>query len=267
MTLPDHLSYSALSSYQKCPRQFKLSRVDRMTPRQAWYFATGTAVHNVVEGYLKDFLDRDVDIREYAEELFIAEVERLMKIEPDTHAWAHAGSDKDPVIEEKALTLAQDCAEEAIAQLELIDVWECELEVTGHLAPCPVPIQGFADIVGEHKKHGPIIGDWKTGKSKPKDNLQLETYHALLHGPDQICKARRWSAKAGAGFKGLWLMVNPEAAKARPVTLKESPKSMGLMYADAWRKIERGVFPARVQYSCKFCLQEHNCKTMPGRDG
>jgi len=257
MTLPDHLSYSALDAYRKCPRQFELSRVDKMTPRQAWYFATGTAVHNVVEGYLKDFLDKDVNVRDYAEELFIAEVERLMKIEPDTHAWAHAGSDKDPVVEEKALILAQDCAEEAIAQLEQIDAWECELDVSGNLDPCPVPIKGYADIVGEHKKHGPIIGDWKTGKSKPKDNLQLETYNALMKS----------GIYRDLEFKGLWLMVNPQASKARPVELKESPKSMGLMYADAWRKIERGVFPARVQYSCKFCLQESNCKTQPGRDG
>ncbi|QIA28845.1 hypothetical protein [Streptomyces phage JXY1] len=49
------------------------------------------------------------------------------------------------------------------------------------VAGCEVPVKAFIDIVGEHKKHGPVIVDWKSGKSKPKNNLQLETYAVLLN--------------------------------------------------------------------------------------
>src|SRR5690349_23433457 len=198
MKTPDHLSYSALSAYQKCPRSFQLSRMLKAEEIPAWYFAVGTAVHQFVETRLQG---GSPDI----EELFLAEVERLMEIEPDTHKWAHAGSEDAPVVEEKALRLAQDCAERAIALLDEIDVWEVELDVSGMLPGCPLPVMGFADIIGEHKKHGPIIGDWKTGKSRPKNALQLETYNALIN----VTKPKYFDTY----FKGLWLMVNPDAAK------------------------------------------------------
>lgn len=259
MKLPDHLSYSALSAYQKCPRSFQLGRVLKAEETPSWYFAVGTAVHQFVEIHLQG---GSPDV----EQLFMGEVERLMEIEPDTHTWAHAGPDTDPVVEEKALQQAQACAERAIVLLDEIDVWEVELDVSGMLPGCDMPIMGFVDIVGEHRKHGPIIGDWKTGKGRPKNALQLETYHALLHGPDQIAKARRWSAKAGAGFKGLWLMVHPEAAKnPRPIEFKETPVSMGNMYGDMARAIRKEVFPARIRkWECDHCFQAVNCIVASG---
>jgi RecB family exonuclease len=235
----DHLSFSALSAYQKCPRSFQLSRVIRAEETPAWYFAVGTAVHQFVE-------------------LFLAEVERLMEIEPDTHKWAHAGSKEAPVVEEKALRLAQECAERAIALLDEIDVWEVELDVSGTLPGCPLPVMGFADIIGEHKKHGPIIGDWKTGKSRPKSALQLETYNALIN----ITKPKYFDTP----FKGLWLMVNPEAAKnTRPVVFKETTVTMGNMYGDVARHIARGTFPARIKrWECDHCHQKPNCLAASG---
>lgn len=256
MTL-DHLSFSALSAYQKCPRAFQLGRLLKAPETPAWYFATGTAVHQFVEEYLKSGRDSSVSTYERLEKLFFAEVERLMEIEPDTTKWAHAGSDEDPVVEEKALRLAQECAERAIALLDEIDVWECELDVTGMLPGCPLPVMGFADIIGEHKKHGPIIGDWKTGKSRPKDALQLETYNALL----RFSTIEMGDGRPLPTFKGLWLMVNPAAPKnPRPITLKETPVTMGNMYGDMARAIAKGGFPARVKkWDCDHCFQRPNC--------
>lgn len=247
----DHLSFSALSAYQKCPRSFQLSRVIRAEETPAWYFAVGTAVHQFVELRLQGGAP-DV------EKLFLAEVERLMEIEPDTHKWAHAGSDENPVVEEKALRLAQECAERAIALLDEVDVWEVELDVSGTLPGCSLPVMGFADIIGEHKKHGPIIGDWKTGKSRPKNALQLETYNALIN----ITKPKYFDIE----FKGLWLMVNPEAAKnTRPVVFKETTVTMGNMYGDVARHIARGTFPARIKkWECDHCHQKPNCLAASG---
>jgi RecB family exonuclease len=245
---PDHLSYSALSAYQKCPRAYQLGRILRAPEVPAWYFATGTAVHRFVEDHLKGEAHKDT-----VEFYFLEEVEKYMEIEPDTRKWAHAGSKEDPVIEEKALRLAQECAERAIALLDDIDVWEVELDVTGMLPGCPLPVMGFVDIVGEHKKHGPIIGDWKTGKSKPKDALQLETYGALMRGGTGVHYSQ--------DFKGLWLMVNPGAPKApRPIVLKETPVTMGNAYGDMARSLAKGGFPARVkQWECNHCHQQPNC--------
>lgn len=251
MKLPDHLSYSALSAYQKCPRSFQLGRVLKAEETPSWYFAVGTAVHQFVEIHLQG---GSPDV----EQLFMDEVERLMEIEPDTHTWAHAGPDTDPVVEEKALQQAQACAERAIVLLDEIDVWEVELDVSGMLPGCDMPIMGFVDIVGEHRKHGPTIGDWKTGKGRPKSALQLETYNALIN----VTKPKYFDIQ----FKGLWLMVHPEAARSpRPIEFKETPTTMGNMYGDVARAIRKGVFPARVRkWECDHCFQAVNCIAASG---
>ena len=255
-----HLSYSALSSYKACPRRFWLSRVAQAEGAPAWYFAVGTAVHTYIEAHLKGELDSDHSMGKTVEELFVAEVERLLLIEPDIHAWNHGGSQEDPVVGEKALKLAQSCVERAIELLSDIDVWEVELDVSGYLPNCSLPIHGYVDIVGEHKKHGPIIGDWKTGKSKPKDALQLETYKSLL---------RRYNNGAGLyndyTFKGMWLMLNPDASQARPIVFTMGGNTLGRMYGEVADKIGRDVYPALVQYNCRFCEQKLNCRAKSGR--
>jgi hypothetical protein len=107
-----------------------------------------------------------------------------------------------------------------------------------------------------------VIIDWKTGKSKPKDNLQLETYDALMSNQPDL----PWMEHGGmAGqFTGLWVMLNPDAAKARPVQLVKTPQEMGAMYAEVERKILAGAFPANIQYNCRFCTMLPNCKTKSG---
>jgi hypothetical protein len=47
-------SYSQLSQWGDCPRQFQLSRIARVPRKPAWYFPGGTAVHSTVERYLRE---------------------------------------------------------------------------------------------------------------------------------------------------------------------------------------------------------------------
>jgi hypothetical protein len=39
---------------------------------------------------------------------------------------------------------------------------------------------------------------------------------------------------------------------------------MGAMYAEVERKIQKGAFPALVQYNCRFCTMLPNCKLKSG---
>lgn len=251
----EHLSYSSLSSYLSCPRSYYLSRIKKAESIPAWYFAIGTAVHSYIELHLKGEL---LSSPRSVEDLFYAEVTKLMAIEPDTKLWLHGGSEGKPVIEERALKLAEDCTAAALDWLEDFEVWEVEPDITGFLPGCTLPIKAFPDCLGEHKKHGPAIVDWKTGKSKPKDALQLETYRALLEYGD----FRRTDEEIN--WLGLWVMLNPDAPKARPVKLVKTPVEMGAMYAELERKIIKGVYPASVQFNCKFCTMLPNCKTRTG---
>ncbi|TVZ01223.1 hypothetical protein EAS64_33635 [Trebonia kvetii] len=49
-------SYSQISQYGQCPRQFQLQRIVRVPRVPAWYFPGGTAVHATIERYLRESL-------------------------------------------------------------------------------------------------------------------------------------------------------------------------------------------------------------------
>lgn len=48
-----HLGYSRISSYEQCPKMFKLSYVDKIRGPAKPHIVKGTAYHNTVEGLLK----------------------------------------------------------------------------------------------------------------------------------------------------------------------------------------------------------------------
>jgi hypothetical protein len=266
MTVPDHLSYSSLSTYNQCPRRYYLGRVKKAEALPAWYFAIGTAVHQAIEWHLSGATVGEDEV----ETVFIKEVERLMLIEPDTSLWLHGGSKDEPITEERALKRAQECFETAVTILQDIDVYEVEPDITGYLPGCDLPIMAFPDLLGEHKKHGPMIVDWKSGASKPKDQLQLETYGALLKV--RWFKINGNTLLAGNSSpvqypKGAWAMLKPDLYKTGPlrvVSLKETPESMGKMFHAVEEKIQKKIWPTLSGFGCKFCEQLPNCKLKSG---
>jgi ATP-dependent helicase/DNAse subunit B len=47
--IPLYISFSGMTTYQKCPQQYKLGRVDKVKESKAYYFAGGSAVHSATE--------------------------------------------------------------------------------------------------------------------------------------------------------------------------------------------------------------------------
>jgi hypothetical protein len=261
----DHLSYSSLSTYNQCPRRYYLGRVKKAEALPAWYFAIGTAVHQAIEWHLSGATVGEDEV----ETVFIKEVERLMLIEPDTSLWLHGGSKDEPITEERALKRAQECFETAVTILQDITVYEVEPDITGYLPGCDLPIMAFPDLLGEHKKHGPMIVDWKSGASKPKDQLQLETYGALLKVRYQGVPVARMGCNSSPVQypKGAWAMLKPDLYKTGPlrvVSLKETPESMGKMFHAVEERIQKKIWPALPEFGCKFCEQLPNCKLKSG---
>jgi CRISPR/Cas system-associated exonuclease Cas4 (RecB family) len=219
--------------------------VRKAEEKQTWYIPIGSAVHTAVEMHLKDE-------RFDADQIFYDLVSRQMKIEPDTSKWLHGGSLEEPVVEELALKRVQDCVENAILFLEDVQVFEVEYDASGTLPGLDIPIKAYVDIIGEHKKHGPVIIDWKTGRQKPKDDFQLETYYALLDDEDHE-------------FTGLWGMLSPLASKARPVDLSHvSPKDVGAKYQAVYEQMQRKLYKTNAGYNCRFCFNQENCKLEAG---
>lgn len=245
----EHLSFSQYSSYVKCPRSWYLSKIRGGEEKQTWYTPIGSAFHDWVEARLKGEPEKT------PEEYFFPLIEAQMRIEPDTAKWLSGGSKEDPIVEDKALRRLVECMEKASDWLEDFEVWEVEYEATGSLPGCEVPIKAFVDAIGEKKKVGPSIVDWKTGKNKPKDNFQLETYDALLQGRADT------TFPDGTEFKGLWGMVNPDASSPRPVDLSHvRPADVGAKYQAVLDQMNARLYKSNHSYyTCLFCYQQDNC--------
>lgn len=241
-----HISYSQYSTYKKCPRSWYLSKVRRAPERPAWYTITGSAVHEMIEEYLRSpFLEFNAD--EYIYPL----IQKARRTEPDTDQWMFALDDqKNPIIKERAVEHVRVCFERAVEYLEDIDVWEVEYDASGYLPGCEVEIKAFVDILGEHKKQGPAIVDWKTGKHK--DRFQLDTYKALL-GQDG-------NGHGAVDFKGYFAMLAPWASQSRYLTLNVDPAVVGAEYQRVYNKMKAKLYPTTgVDAVCGFCFQRDNC--------
>lgn len=252
--VPDHMSFSALSQYEQCPRAYYLSRIQNAEPRQTWFFPLGTAVHSSIESFIETG-----DVPEF-ENVFYPLIAEQMKVDPSDEIWLSGGPLEDPTRRERAVEIGKACVENAVKFLSDVDVWEVEYDASEYLPGCEVQITAYVDVIGEHKKHGPLIVDWKTGKSKPKDSLQLITYRALLdRGPLK-----------GPPYNGWWGMLNPNStAKTWRSMLVDDLLSidasdLGARYQRAYDAIKERKWMTKPGFHCKFCIQSPNCLVNSG---
>jgi hypothetical protein len=219
-----------------------------------YFFPLGSAVHKSIEIYIETG-----DTPNF-ESIFYPLIREQMKIDPDDVNWLSGGPKDNPTVRGRAVEIGKACVEKAITFLSDLDVWEVEYDATGMLPGCEVPIKAFIDIVGEHKKHGPVIVDWKTGKQKPKTNLQLETYAALLSQPSVSGNDHPFTEHGSLAFTGLWAMLHPEASTARKVDLTGvDPSALGARYQRAFEQIKKRVWKPNPGFDCRFCIQAPNC--------
>jgi putative RecB family exonuclease len=249
----EHISYSQYNTYTRCPRSWYLSKVRQGQELQSWYIPIGSAVHGKIEDALRGVPDKPM------EAYFYPLVTRQMEIEPDLSQWLAGGPEAAPITHEKALQRAVECYEKALQELEDIDVWEVEYDASGRLPGLSVPIKAFVDIIGEHKKKGPVILDWKSGSTKP-GNFQLETYAALLMSNNHKDPALNYP-----GFRGRYVMLAPGSANTRYVDLsKVDPREVGKKYQAVVERIEGKHYEAKASFNCKFCFQQDNCLVQQG---
>src|SRR6476659_3896848 len=76
-----HLSYSSVTTWERCPKQYQLSRIIKAQGHPAWYFIGGTAVHNAA-----DDIDRGRTPKEW-KDYFYPEVQKALTREPDHRSW------------------------------------------------------------------------------------------------------------------------------------------------------------------------------------
>lgn len=247
-TLPAHISYSQWKQYSACPRSWYLARLKGGEELQSWYLPIGTVVHDGIEARLKG---EPFDLTKR----FYSLVEKQMKIEPDLSKWLAGGPTDSPITNEKALQRAVECYEKAVQELEQIEVQHVEYDASGSLPGLEVPVKAFIDIVGEHKKKGPVILDWKTGSTKP-DNFQLQTYAALMDVRGE---------KPLGGFDGRYVMLAPGSSNTRYVDLSGvKPAEVGKKYQAVYSQMKEKLYQANAGFNCRFCFQQENCLVNKG---
>ena len=257
MTL-EHISYSQFNTYSRCPRSWYLGKIRQAEEKQTWYIPIGTAVHDMVEWTFRHPTANFPP----AEDFFYPLIEKQMEIEPDLTKWLAGGPETAPITHEKALKKVSECFSKALEELEAIDVWEVEYDASGRLPGLEVPVKAFVDIVGEHKKKGPVILDWKTGSTKP-DNFQLETYAALL----LESKRFGWDLtnKRQLPIKGRYVMLAPGSANTRYVDLsKVDPAEVGAKYQKVLEDMRAKKYQTNAGFGCRFCFQGANCLVNSG---
>lgn len=245
----DYISYSQYNTYTKCPRSWYLSKKRQGEERQSWYIPIGSAVHDAIEAKL---LGHDYMLTTRFYDL----VEKQMKIEPDLSKWLAGGPESAPITHDRALQRAVECYERAVQELDDIDVWEVEYDASGRLPGLSVSVKAFVDIIGEHKKKGPVIWDWKTGSTKP-GNFQLITYASLLMVDNP------WDP--ALSFKGRYVMLAPGSANTRYVDLSEvDPEEVGKKYQTVYDRMQEKHYETNAGFDCRFCFQADNCLVNSG---
>lgn len=212
----------------------------------------GTAVHESIETYIKTG-----DVSDF-ESIFYPLIEQQLLIDPDHHKWLSAGSGENLVQGQVAVDIGQKCVENAVKFLEDMDVWEVEFDASCNFPGLEVPVKIYIDILGEHKKHGPLIVDWKSGKQAPHNIFQLEVYKAaVLVGNDERFKP--------LDVKGYWGMLHPEGqpktARGRLKDLSHvKPEEVGKRFQKAYDGMKAAIYKANTKFGCKFCVMQDNCK-------
>lgn len=258
MYLPKYLSYSAVNSYEECPRSWYLSYAKRAEKRQTWYLPMGTVVHNSIEEFLTTG-----DVPEF-ESLFYPLIANQLKIDPDHAKWLSAGSGQNLMQGDDVVELGKKCVANALKFLKNFEVWEVEYDASGMLPGCEVPVKGFVDLIGEHKLLGPLIVDWKSGKNKPGTTFQLEVYNALLRMPLPNGSDHPFTEHGSLLFNGYWAMLHPDARpktdRGRFVDLSGvDPEAVGARFQKAYEGMKKKVYQANVRFACQFCFQQDNC--------
>lgn len=249
----DYISYSQYNTYTKCPRSWYLGKIAQGEEKQTWYLPIGSAVHDLIELHLQG----DPLLPSTMEDVFYHYIRKQMEIEPDLSKWMAGGPEAAPIKEERALQKVTECFEKAVQELEAIEVWEVEADISWSLPGLDVPVKAFTDIIGEHNKKGPVILDWKTGSTKP-GNFQLETYAALL-------KSNASHPYSLEDFKGRYVMLAPGAPNTRYIDLSDiSPAEVGAKYQAVYDRMQGKHYEAKAGFNCRFCFQAENCLVNKG---
>jgi hypothetical protein len=190
---PRMRSYTALSTYMECPRQYRVKYVDKIREDPAIWSIGGTAFHSCAEWILTGELDLDSLTDEGIangwddawREAYLEVIERNPAADPDVSTWRAANGGREhagwwhkngPEMVRAFIRWRQTVGRDLVVIDQGVE-HRFEVEMGG------VPVVAIPDalVIDEHGQVN--ILDWKSGRRAPSGSLQLAVYRAaVLHG-------------------------------------------------------------------------------------
>ncbi|MDI6817290.1 MAG: PD-(D/E)XK nuclease family protein [Actinomycetota bacterium] len=161
------LSYSAISTYQKCPLSYKYSYVDRLPTKPSHYLSFGNSIHSALEFFYR------VDKPEpYSLEELLGELDRV---------WLTEGYESE-TLEQEYKTKGQAILSQFYSDNLPSFAVPLAIEKRFYLDFDGVTLSGVIDRVDQEENGDIEIIDYKTNaklppKSKLNTDLQLPIYH------------------------------------------------------------------------------------------
>lgn len=264
---PEHTSFSARETLERCARSYFLKYFAKAPKRPALWSVGGSAVHETTEHYdLMSIVGQD-DIfpaGQVWETYFNNQLEKAFEKEPNENKWGRSQSEPIEVWRKQGLQFVQsyvDWRERSPWQIWTTPEGEpaIELDISGRLPGCPVEIKAYLDRVFVDPLFGKLwVLDLKSGKRPPKSADQFGTYRALL--------VQRYGLR-GYEIGGVPFM-NRRGSLGKPYDLSEyTPEAVGEVYGKAWSQVQEyartGSWPANTG-DCFICDVQASCAAVNG---
>lgn len=252
---PKLRSYTALSVYMECPRQYQLKYVEKLRDDPAVWNVGGTAFHQCAEWFLTGdytpaghfYVD---EAWRMAWDLAYQEViERNPQADPDMATWRAANGGREHVAwwdkhgPEMVRAFIAWKADKGKDLVVLDGGVENRFEVV--LGGVPTVAIPDALVIDEHGQLN--ILDWKSGRRPPSGSLQLAVYRAAV--------------LAGWGMDAVWghYYLTRKAVLLPYDLTKWTPEHIGGLFADFDARERAGQYDPKPGDACKFCpaTKEH----------
>lgn len=264
--LPDHLSHSSRESLERCAKSWFLKYMTPAPRRPALWLAGGSAVHEVTEAYDRDQIEKPLGGFEWTDRLissewrtsFGAQLKEMYEREPNEWNWNRSKSEPIETWDQMGPAFIRSYID--WRKRSPYELWTTpdglpaiELDVSGVLPGCPVPIHGYVDRIFRDPVLDKLIDvDLKSGKKPPKTGAQFETYAALMMVKYDVV------TDIGVPF------MNRKGTLGKPHDLTGvTPEAVGAAYGAAWEQIQTGQFPANTS-DCFICDVSASCYAANG---
>lgn len=250
--LPDHLSYSQISSYLTCPLRYRFRYIDQLPPEFiAAPLAFGTAIHEAVGAFYHQHLLGDGLLPHQ-----MVDVYRAAWASTEAEAIRFFNGDDSGVLLDKAKQLLSVFHESFDPTVGILGVEEFFSMDMGKRIP---PLHGYIDVI-EHGTDGSIVvADLKTAARRPSDaqvsqNIQLTAYSLgaaeLGFDPEVLTLRLDVLVKTKEGK-----MVRLETTR----TTNDRQRFIKLAKS-VWKGIKREIFFPKQDWHCGQCCYSQPCK-------